>query len=162
MKIKSTLVIAMLTLFTIQIFTPKPSQAAEKAPKFWISNLNGKQFKSKKQKQPTVISFFFVDCVPCKREIPQLHELFTTEYPKINLLFMDPLAEDSSENIKTFAKSLNVPTKYFYHDALGNIAKKFKIKNVFPTIVGVKDRQIVFRLNDLSDESLQRIKKHLK
>jgi thiol-disulfide isomerase/thioredoxin len=160
MNLFRTITICFLFALT-QIPIHGVASAGEIAPKFWISNLEGKQFKSKNQTAPYIISFFFVDCIPCKKEIPQLYELITNEYPDVNLLFINPIAVDSVEEIQKFAKARNVPTEYFYHDSLGTIARKFRIKGVFPTIVGINKNRIVFRLNDLSERSLTRLKKGL-
>ena len=45
------------------------------APSFWIKNLERQRFDSRKQDQPYVLSFFFVGCVPCIKEIPALYKL---------------------------------------------------------------------------------------
>lgn len=131
---------------------------AQKAPKFWITNFERKRFDSRKHEGSIVLSFFFVDCVPCIKEIPQLHKMITTEYPDAALLFVDPIGEDSPEYIKEFAERLGVPIPLFYHDPLGRLAKKFfKGRFVFPTIVGMRAGSILFRVNDLGPESLAKI-----
>ena len=124
--------------------------ADQKAPDFWISNLKDVRFKSKNQKRPIIISFFYIDCVPCRKEIPQLYKLIQSTYPETNLLFIDPIRSDSRKAILTYAKKLGIPRDYFYRDAIGTIARKYIVKNKFPTIVGIKNRQIVLRTNDLN------------
>jgi len=136
---------------------------AEQPPKFWISNLEGKRFHSLKQDRPYIISFFFVGCVPCIKEIPELHRIIKEKHPDVGLLFIDPLAEDSKTNIRAFAKSLHVPTDYFYHDALGRIGKKFmKGRMAFPTIIGIKDRQFIFKFSSLDDKNIEKLNTVLK
>lgn len=161
MKSLFRIITVFLLFVIIQAHHFNNALAGEIAPNFWISNLEGQQFRSSNQKTPYVISFFFVDCIPCKKEIPQLYELISKKYPGVGLLFIDPVSEDTTNRIRAFAESRNVPTKYFYHDSLGVIARKFGIKAVFPTIVGVKQNRITFRLNDLSERSLSRLKKGL-
>ena len=118
-KKTSCWVIALVLLFcqTSDVF-------AEKAPKFFLSNLEGTRFYSK-HNDDFIISFFFIDCIPCKKEIPQLYSLMTSRGLSVKLLFVDPLTEDTVEKIKLFAGKLNVPIDLFYRDALGNMAKKF-------------------------------------
>lgn len=153
---------ALLVLFVSNAFGSLPLSAQEPAPDFWISNIEHVQFKSKRQVDPIVISFFFVDCLPCRKEIPELYRLIKENHPKVHLLFMDPLGEDTVQRIANLADSLGVPKKYFYHDALGTIARKFNINRTFPTIVGMKQQQIRFRVHDLSKKSLDLINKELK
>ena len=121
-----------------------PLAQAKKVRNFWISNLDGKRFDSKKEKDPIVISFFFVGCVPCIKEIPRLHKVITGEFPKAALLFIDPLPDDGGATIREFSENLKVPSSYFYHDALGRLSKRFFTGEfVFPTILVIKNRTIV-------------------
>ncbi|MCH7478650.1 MAG: hypothetical protein IIA14_11210 [SAR324 cluster bacterium] len=148
----------LLMVLAIAFFAPAP--AAGRGIKFWISNLEGKRFDSRKHKGPIIISFFFVDCVPCIVEVPQLYKLMSEKYPKAALLYVDPLAEDSSGYIKEFADGREVPYAFFYHDPLSTMAKKFFVGKqfVFPTIVGVDSRRKeVFRVHDLKAEALAKI-----
>ena len=151
---------AACLLMALAIALSAPAPAAGKSYKFWISNLEGKRFDSRKHKGPIIISFFFVDCVPCIVEVPQLYKLMSGKYPKAALLYVDPLAEDSSGYIKEFADWREVPYAFFYHDPLSTMAKKFFVGKqfVFPTIVGLdSQRKEVFRVHDLKAEALAKI-----
>ena len=59
---------------------PQPA-FAQKAPRFFLSNFEGKRFDSRKHKGPYVVSFFFVNCPPCIKEMPELQHLMETELP---------------------------------------------------------------------------------
>ena len=78
---------------------------AKKSPNFWIRNLEGDRFDTRRHKGNYVISFFFVNCVPCIKEIPELHSLVTKEFPNTKLLFIDPVDEDTENDIRDFAKN---------------------------------------------------------
>ena len=141
---------------------PGPA-AAQRAPKFWISNFEGERFDSRKHEGAVVVSFFFVDCVPCIKEIPELHALVSEHYPDVALLFIDPIPEDTQQRIRAFANRLGVPIRYFYYDPLGRLAKKFfKGRFVFPTIVGMRDGEMLFRVTGLSPEGLDKIEAALR
>ena len=138
---------------------PVESVIADPPPKFWIKNMEGKRFNSKKQKSAFVVSFFFVNCVPCIKEIPVLHKFMSTNYPDVPLLFIDPIKEDSKNDIKKFSKQLNVPLSYFYKDSFGSISKKFfKGKMAFPTIIGIRGNEYLFRFNGIDKTKLDKIK----
>ena len=148
-----SLIIGVCTVFFIYCQTSYIY--AEKAPKFFLSNLEGDRFYSKKNNN-IIVSFFFIDCVPCKKEIPQLYQLVKKENLNSKLLFVDPLKDDTREEIKHFANQINVPTTLFYHDTFGNMALKFaKGKMVFPTIIGIKNKVIIFRIHDLKENSIK-------
>ena len=154
MKLISYLLLILLFIIPID------SIYAETPPEFWIKNLEGKRFRSSKQNSPYVISFFFVNCPPCKKEIPMLHQFMSTNYPGIPVLFMDPIKSDSKKDIKKFAKTWKVPLSLFYKDSFGSISKKFfnKGKMYFPTIVGIKGNKYLFRYSKIDNKILNEMK----
>ena len=151
----------LITIFFL-LFTflfPVKAVIAEPPPKFWIKNMEGKRFNSKKQNSPYVISFFFVHCVPCIKEIPELYKFMSTNYPNVPLLFIDPIKDDSKKDIQRFSEKLNVPLSYFYKDSFGSISKKFfKGKMAFPTIIGIRGNEYLFRFNGIDKTKLDKIK----
>ena len=148
-----------LAFLLLTFLLPVESVIAKPPPKFWLKNLEGKRFNSKKRKSAFVVSFFFVNCVPCIKEIPLLYKFMSTEFPDVPLLFIDPIKQDSKKNIKNFAKKLNVPLSYFYKDSFGSISKKFfKKKMAFPTIVGIEGKRYIFRFNGIDEETIAEIK----
>ena len=138
---------------------PIESTFGQNPPKFWIRSLEGKRFNSKKETSPYVISFFFIHCVPCIKEIPELYKFMSTNYPNIPLLFIDPIKDDSKKDIQGFSEKLKVPSSYFYKDSLGTISKKFfKGKMSFPTIIGISGNEYLFRFNGIDKTKLDKIK----
>ena len=150
MKLISYLLLILLFLIPID------SIYAEPPPEFWIKNIEGKRFRSSKQNSPYVISFFFVNCPPCEKEIPMLHQFMSTNYPGIPVLFIDPIKSDSKKDIKKFAKTWKVPLSLFYKDSFGSISKKFfkKGEMYFPTIVGIKGKKYLFRYSKIDKKIL--------
>ena len=142
----------LLLLFLI----PVDSIYAEQSPEFWLKSMEGKRFRSSKQNSPYVISFFFVNCLPCIKEIPMLHQFMSTNYPSIPVLFIDPIKSDSKKDIKKFSKTLKVPLSNFYKDSFGSISKKFfkKGEMYFPTIVGIKGKKYLFRYSKIDKKIL--------
>ena len=148
-----------IILLLILILNPIESTFGKTPPKFWIRSLEGERFNSSKVKSPYVISFFFVHCPPCIKEIPLLYKFMSTNYPNVPLLFIDPIKDDSKKDIQRFSEKLNVPSSYFYKDSFGTISKKFfKDKISFPTIVGIKGKEYIFRLNGIDQRQLEKIK----
>lgn len=141
-----------------------PGLAAETAaaPSFFISNLNGERFISRNVGDPIVLSFFFVDCMACRKEMPGLYGYLRKAHPRVRLLFIDPLESDTTLRIGRLASRLGIPERYFYFDALGAIAGKFGVNRRFPTIIGIRNGRIVFRLHDLSEKSRAIISSGLK
>jgi thiol-disulfide isomerase/thioredoxin len=146
-------------LFLILFLLPIESTFGQTPPNFWIRSLEGKRFNSKKVTSPYVLSFFFVNCVPCIKEIPELYKFMSTNYPNIPLLFIDPTKDDSKKDIQRFSEKLKVPLSYFYKDSLGTISKKFfKGTMSFPTIIGISGNEYLFRFNGIDESQLDKLK----
>jgi thiol-disulfide isomerase/thioredoxin len=138
---------------------PIESTFGQTPPNFWIRSLEGKRFNSKKVTSPYVLSFFFVNCVPCIKEIPELYKFMSTNYPNVPLLFIDPTKDDSKKDIQRFSEKLKVPSSYFYKDSLGTISKKFfKGTMSFPTIIGISGNEYLFRFNGIDESQLDKLK----
>ena len=151
-------VITIIFLLLVFMF-PIESTFGQTPSKFWIRSLEGKRFDSRKEKSPYVLSFFFVNCVPCIKEIPELYKFMNTNYPNVSLLFIDPIKEDSKKDIQRFSEKLKVPLSYFYKDSFGSISKKFfKGKMSFPTIVGIRGNEYLFRFKEIDQTQLDEIK----
>ena len=145
-------------MFLILFLSPIESTFGQTPPKFWIRSLEGKRFNSKKVSSPYVLSFFFVNCVPCIKEIPELYKFMSTNYPNVPLLFIDPTKDDSKKDIQIFSEKLKVPSSYFYKDSLGTISKKFfKGTMSFPTIIGISGNEYLFRFNGIDKTKIDKI-----
>ena len=90
-------------IFLVVLMFQIESTFGQTPPKFWIRSLEGKRFDSRKENSPYVISFFFVNCPPCIKEIPELYKFMNTNFPNVPLLFIDPIKEDSKKDIKRFS-----------------------------------------------------------
>ena len=149
----------IVILFLLVFLSPIESTFGQTPSKFWIRSLEGKRFDSRKEKSPYVISFFFVHCPPCIKEIPLLHKFMSTNFPHVPLLFIDPIKEDSKKDIQRFSEKLKVPLSYFYKDSFGSISKKFfKGTMSFPTIMGISGNEYLFRFNGIDKTKLDKIK----
>ena len=160
LRVKRSAKCAALLLGLLLIALPVSSVSAGDAPSFWISSLEGKRFDSRRVgEQSFVLSFFFVNCQPCIREMPVLNALIDERFPEVPLLFIDPLREDSREAVREFAQRLGVPEARVYQDRSGVIARKFFRggKTVFPTIIGVHDGEELFRYWGLDEEVLEEL-----
>jgi len=147
--------------FFLLLFSSTLIAAKQPAPDFWLSNLERTRFDSREQTAPYVISFFFIGCVPCLKEIPALHNWMRANAPAGGLLFISPVRQDSKKDIERYATSLQVPTKSFYSDPFGNVLRKFfpnQPQAIFPTLVGVKNNQIHFVRHELDQQTFEELK----
>jgi peroxiredoxin len=112
-----------------------------KAPRFSVRSINGKKFKSKDLADKIiVINFWFTNCPPCKKEIPQLNKL-KEEFKDKNVVFL-AFALDLEYKIDKFLKKNTF--KYDIVEDARWITEKFDIK-VYPTnIIINKDGAIAY------------------
>jgi len=82
-----------------------------------------------------VLNFWFIDCAPCRTEIPELNQL-VEKYGDKDVVFI-AVALDGSYEIKEFLKTL--PYKYHIIDNGRSLANIYNMKN-YPTNV-IIDRQ---------------------
>jgi len=134
--IKSTIILLGI-LFLSNRANAQPVMG-NKAPTFFLRTLNGDSFflsrhvgESAKpgQQQPIVLSFFATWCIPCKAEIPILHQL-QENYPEVKFLLVN--VEEKSDLVNKYvqANSITLP---ILMDMYSVVAKKFGIvteKNV--------------------------------
>ena len=86
----------------------------------------------------------------------------TKEFPNTKLLFIDPVDEDTENDIRDFANKLEIPNEFFYRDSFGSVSKKFfRGKFAFPTIVGVSKRKLIFRHSGIDEKIKEDIQKKL-
>ena len=79
----------------------------------------------------------------------------STNYPNVPFIFLDPIKEDSKKDIQKFSERLKVPISFFYKDSFGSISKKFfKGKMSFPTIVGIRGNEYLFRFKVIDQTQL--------
>lgn len=105
-----------------------------------------------------VINFWFIDCPPCKREIPELNQL-VEKYKEENVVFIG-IALDSKSELKDFLKS--TPFNYQIVANGRAFSSKYGIKG-FPTNVVVgKDGLIKFSTTGFGQSTVFWIDKSIK
>ena len=89
--IKKNVFIIVLTCLLFIIFSGSlQSMEPMEIRSFWIENLEGKEFNSRKALgEPIVISFFFTRCPPCRKEMPELFSYMKKENRLHQLMFVD-------------------------------------------------------------------------
>jgi len=116
-------------------------KSGTKAPNFSVKDIFGKKFKSKDLKgKVIVLNFWFINCAPCKKEIPDLNKL-KNDFKGKDVVFL-ALGLDEAYKIAKFRK-----TNPFNYNTVADsrwLADKFDVK-VYPTnIVINKEGNISF------------------
>lgn len=143
---------------------PKPKESlsfttGKKITLFNSPDIYGNKLKLKKETgKIIVLNFWFIDCAPCRMEIPDLNELANSYKGRDSVLFI-AVALDKRWDIKDFLKQ--TPFNYTIVDDGKYLAEGYGIKS-FPTHVVVDtEGKVYFHTSGLSPNTVFWIKKSI-
>jgi len=143
---------------------PKPRESpyftvGEKLSLFKTTDLNKNKIDLRDSTgKIIVLNFWFVDCPPCKREIPELNELVESFKNNKDVLFY-AVALDDRSRLKDFLKTM--PFHYNIIDDGKFIASKYSIKS-YPTHVIIdKEGKVYFHTVGLAVNTVHWLKKSI-
>lgn len=147
----------------LKAFAPRPSDAFKKGEKFKgekFSDINGNKFDLRNISDKIyVINFWFINCAPCKKEIPELNELVKQYQDNKNVVFL-AIALDSRFELKEFLKTM--PFNYNIIDDGRYFAQKYGV-TAYPTHVVIgKDGLIKFSTVGLAANTVYWVEKTIK
>ncbi|MBN8838201.1 MAG: TlpA family protein disulfide reductase [Sphingobacteriia bacterium] len=142
---------------------PKPVESkffktGDKLTQFSERDINGKKISIKElQGKVVVLNFWFVNCPPCRNEIPELNKLVDKYQDSNNVVFI-AVSLDNIAYIKEFLKTQ--PFKYRIIDDGGFVAQKTYGINLYPTHVVVDTKGIIrFHTSGLTSGTIKWIDK---
>lgn len=126
---------------------PKPAETncfttGQPVAQFKIKDMNGHPFNLKETKgKVVVLNFFFIDCPPCREEIPSLNTLVSDYGGNDNIVFL-AIALDEKYALENFLQQ--VPFSFPVADDGKWLAQKLGIRG-YPTHVVIgKDGNVLF------------------
>ena len=146
------LVVVVAGFATYQYIANPPLQSSGPAPDFSLLDpMTGRQVTlSDYQDQVVVLNFWFTDCGPCRREIPEL-SAWAEKNPDVPLIGVSTDRYEPSV-VKTRAQQLGV--RYLVaHDQDASVSLSYGV-TMFPTTMVVKNGEIRKARLGLVDETL--------
>lgn len=126
---------------------PKPNESRFFRTGNTISNvklvtMDGKKYVLKDMKgKVVVLNFWFINCPPCRMEIPHLNNMVEAYKEREDVVFLAVVLDQSYE-LKEFLKEM--PFQYGIVDAGSYVASRYGI-NLFPTHVVIdKEGKVIF------------------
>ena len=124
-------------------------------PDFSSKNLKGEEVNSKTlAKKITLINFWFVNCMPCIKEIPELNKLKKDYGDRVNFV---AISFDNSEKINNFLKN-----KEFNFDHLTDqrdiVENSFKVESYPKLLVSDSEGKIRLIANGLGEKKDSKLK----
>jgi peroxiredoxin len=143
---------------------PKPRESSyfktgESFSSFKTTDINGNKIDIKKLKgKILVINFWFINCGPCRKEIPDLNKLVDSFKTNDKVVFL-AVALDDKASLQKFLEQL--PFNYTILDGGQFIASQYKI-NSYPTHVVVDpEMKVYFHTSGLASNTVSWIKKSI-
>jgi peroxiredoxin len=144
---------------------PKPKESnffttGKKLELFTAKDLNGNPVDLKNAKgKIIVLNFWFINCGPCRREIPDLNKLVDQFSDNKNVLFIG-VSLDSPNDIANFLAKM--PFKYTMVEGGGNIASNYGVR-FYPThVVLDPEGKIYFHTSGLAPNTVYWVRKSIK
>lgn len=166
-KDRTTAFLAMLSDAEIEkrnASLPKPAESkffktGQKIASFSERDMKGNKFSLKELAgKVVVLNFWFINCPPCRMEIPQLNELVANYQQNPDVVFI-AVALDERYDIQEFLKTN--PFRYNIIDGGRYIASRYNI-NLYPThLVLDKEGKAVFHSSGYSMGTVPWIKKSI-
>jgi len=124
-------------------------------PYFSSKNLKGEKVSSKTlTKKITLINFWFVNCMPCIKEIPELNKLKRDYGDKINFV---AISFDNSEKIKKFLKNKEFNFEHL-PDQRNIVENTFRVESYPKLLVSDREGKIRLIANGLGEKKDSKLK----
>lgn len=103
---------------------------------------------------PKVISFFWVKCIPCKKELPEMAAM-ENKYPKVKFIAVHADA-DSAKELPAFMEEIGKhPTTVVIADK--NITARYAFSAFPHTVVIDANNKVLLVLNGYSEDNMTRL-----
>ncbi len=143
---------------------PRPKESdfftvGQKFPSFKERDMNGNKWNTKELiGKVVVMNFWFINCPPCRKEIPQLNEIVESYKDNKDVVFI-AVALDEKYALVDFLKT--TPFKYNIIDNGRYIASSYNI-HLFPThVVLDKEGKVIFHTSGLAGGTIPWIRKSI-
>lgn len=143
---------------------PKPKESAffkngEKIKLPNTTDIDGSKLRLKESTgKILVLNFWFINCPPCRTEIPDLNELVESYKGNENIQFI-AVALDAKSNLETFLKQ--IPFKYQIVDNGRFITDKFNIRSYPTHVILDTEGKVYFHTSGLATNTVYWLKKSI-
>jgi thiol-disulfide isomerase/thioredoxin len=126
---------------------------------FTATDINGKKWSlGELSGKIIVINYWFVDCAPCVKEIPELNELQKDYRKNPNIIFLAITPVDDAERLNSFLQKKPFNFTHFAKDQANSIKETKGIAS-FPTYLIIdKNGNISYYASGYSDASIHNLR----
>lgn len=137
---------------------PEGLSIGEKAPNIVGRDMDGKLFMlSKLEPGRKVINFFWVNCLPCKKELPEMAAM-EKKYASIRFVAVHAAA-DRENRLPGFLKEIGSHPMAVIVDA--SIAERYKFKAFPHTVVLSEENKALLVISGFSEDNMKKLDAYL-
>lgn len=108
----------------------KPAELADLG--FIVKDMDGRDVKlSDYRGRPLIVNFWFIDCPPCRKEVPAFVDL-VKKYGDRGFTILGLSVQDTPEAMKAFAKEFNVNYPLFVAAGRDDITAAYRATFAYP------------------------------
>jgi thiol-disulfide isomerase/thioredoxin len=138
---------------------PSGPEVGQVSPNFIGRTFSDLPYRLKNDKgSPKVLNFFWVNCKPCREEMPEL-ALLEKEYPKVKFISVHTQKE-TPENVQKFINELpGAPSNIVLTS--GSVKDEFKYRGLPHTIVLDSENVVLLNLSGYTPDNMMQLKELL-
>ena len=142
LPIAALLLCAGIALPSCNRHKPEPANVADLG--FIVKDMNGVDVKlSDYRGRPLIVNFWFVDCPPCRKEVPAFVEL-VKKYGDKGFTILGLSVEDTPEAMRAFAEEYKVNYPLFVAKGRNDILEAYRATFAYPVSWFVRPDGTVF------------------
>jgi peroxiredoxin len=111
------------------------------------------------KEKPILVSFFFTDCLPCKKEIPELDELNKKYSSKIKM-FLVATDKEGSDVVIPYIEKMKVSIDVLI-DRYSDAAKDFGVTQYPSLFIIGRDGKIIYSCKEYNKDNIKNIEQIL-
>lgn len=132
------------------------------APRINLRDMDNKLvFVSDELKEkPVLISFFFTGCLPCKKELPELENLYSRYARRVGMYLISTDAE-GSETVRPYISRMKITIPVLI-DKYSDVAKLYGIDKYPSMLLIGKNSKVIFVSYGYSEQNIIKLEEALK
>ncbi|MEO6223149.1 MAG: TlpA disulfide reductase family protein [Vicinamibacterales bacterium] len=130
LRVVALLLCASIAVASCQKEKPKSPDVADLG--FIVKDMNGVDVKlSDYRGRPLIVNFWFIDCPPCRKEVPAFVELMK-KYGDKGFTILGLSVEDSPEEMRKFAQEFKVNYPLFVAKGRDDMLEAYRATFAYP------------------------------
>ncbi len=158
--LKILLHISFLTTGTLSVAAE--IKVNDKAPYITLRDINNRLIFGKNilKEKPIIAGFFFTDCLPCKKEIPEL-ELLNKKYSQKIKMFLIATDKEGADAVVPYMKMMNITIDVLI-DKYSDVARDYGVTKYPSLFIIGRNGKVLYSCYGYKKDNIRNIEKIIK